>query len=223
MSPGRCCNVWAPELHQIDGNSHIYYTAGVIANINNQHINVLQSGSNPMDPYTWRTSIIPDIWAIDATVANLAGSWYIFYPAFSSNNLQGLYAVRMSNPWIVTGSYSLISEPTLSWETEGMPVNEGPAVLVNGSRVWMRYSASYCWWTDGANGDYNPGHDGFFTSPDGSMTYKLYHASETSDVACDGTRRTFAQPVYWHTDGSPNFGGPRPISDLFSAPPGGGS
>lgn len=26
--PSRCCNVWAPELHYIDGRWYIYYTAG---------------------------------------------------------------------------------------------------------------------------------------------------------------------------------------------------
>ena len=97
-----------------------------------------------MDSYTWKSTVTPDIWAIDATVANLAGSWYMFFSAMSPNNLQSLYAARMSNPWTITGGYSLISEPTLSWEREGAPVNEGPAVLTNGSRVWMTYSASYC-------------------------------------------------------------------------------
>ncbi|EJD01761.1 Arabinanase/levansucrase/invertase [Fomitiporia mediterranea MF3/22] len=248
----RCCNVWAPELHQIDGIWYIYYTAGVSTNINNQHINVLQGGTNPMDAYSWKSTIIPDVWAIDATVANLANAWYIFFSATSPNGLQSLYGAKMANPYTVTGSYSLISEPTLSWERDGAAVNEGPQVLINGTRAWMTYSASYCWtdgyslgqltWTGGdplsasswakytagpvfssANGDYGPGHNGFFTSPDGSMTYIVYHASATSDVACDGTRRTFAQPVYWHTDGSPNFGDPRPVSDLIPVPPGDGS
>lgn len=27
-TPSRCCNVWAPEMHYIDGAWHIYYSAG---------------------------------------------------------------------------------------------------------------------------------------------------------------------------------------------------
>lgn len=34
------------------------------------------------------------------------------------------------------------------------------------------------------------------------MAYVVYHASETRNVACDGTRRTFAQRIYWHSNGN---------------------
>ncbi|KAL5527989.1 hypothetical protein ACEPAG_6790 [Sanghuangporus baumii] len=198
-----CCNVWAPELHQIDGSWYMYYTVGVSSNINNQHINVLQGGSNPMDSYAWRSTIIPDIWAIDLTVDKFAGSCYIFFSAFSPNNLQSLYVARMSNPLTVTDAgwtdgYSL---GQLTWTgTDPLSVSS-----------WLKYTAGPDFAK--ANGDYGPGHNDFFASPDESTTYIVYHASERSDVAYDGTRRTFAQPVDWYTDGSPNI--PKPISDLI--------
>lgn len=87
--------------------------------------------------------------------------------------------------------------------------------------------------------DYGPGHNGFFTSPNGQETYIVYHASTTSTVTCDGNRRTMVQPVYWHSDGkshcikrdrswslihtashigSPDLGDPRAISDAIPAP-----
>jgi len=38
----RCCNVWAPELHYIDGLWYIYYTAGTSANLDGQRLHVLK-------------------------------------------------------------------------------------------------------------------------------------------------------------------------------------
>jgi GH43 family beta-xylosidase len=38
----RCCNVWSPEVHYLDGIWYIYYTAGVSANLDSQTIHVLQ-------------------------------------------------------------------------------------------------------------------------------------------------------------------------------------
>lgn len=37
----RCCNVWSPEAHYLDGKWYIYYTAGTSADLNGQRIHVL--------------------------------------------------------------------------------------------------------------------------------------------------------------------------------------
>jgi len=68
-----------------------------------------------------------------------------------------------------------------------------------------------------ANGNYGPGHNGFFTSPDGCViwvcsdlfaanitlnsatTYLVYHATANSAGACDGNRYTNIQPLYFHS------------------------
>lgn len=36
----------------------------------------------------------------------------------------------------------------------------------------------------------------------------MYHASPTSTVACDGTRRTFVQQISFDSDGEPVLGDP---------------
>ena len=42
-NPSRCCNVWAPELHYLDGKWYIYYTAGETGsnNLGGQRYHVL--------------------------------------------------------------------------------------------------------------------------------------------------------------------------------------
>ena len=38
----RCCNVWAPEAHYLNGIWYIYYTAGNSADLNGQRLHVLK-------------------------------------------------------------------------------------------------------------------------------------------------------------------------------------
>ena len=38
----RCCNVWAPEVHFIDGAWYVYYTAGHQPNVEAQNLHVLK-------------------------------------------------------------------------------------------------------------------------------------------------------------------------------------
>jgi len=148
------------------------------------------------------------------------------------------------------GAMTLLSQPTLSWETVGMPVNEGPAALYNGTKVWLSYSASYCWtsayslglleWNGGnptspsswiksgpvfssADGDFGTAHNGWFTSPDGTETWLVYHASLSDPAKCDGSRVTMAQKLGWHSNGEPLFGSPRSLSDNVPVPSGDGS
>lgn len=46
----------------------------------------------------------------------------------------------------------------------------------------------------------------FFTSPDGSEVWNVYHATAISEGACNGSRYTAVQEVNWNDDGSPNLG-----------------
>ncbi|KAI0318461.1 glycoside hydrolase family 43 protein [Amylostereum chailletii] len=228
----RCCNVWAPEIHFVNGIWYIYFVAGTSDGTGNQFINVLEgSATTPWGPYTYAGRIaIPnrDVWSIDPTILVLPQGQYLVYSSFEGSLQPMIDALHV-------GDAVLISEPTLSWETEGNPVNEGPVALYHGGRTWLVYSASFCWsnyklgrlelvgsdpldpssWVKdpdpiftAANGDYGPGHNYFFISPSGNQIWNVFHASPTSTVQCDGTRRTFVQPVNWNSDGTPNLGQP---------------
>src|SRR5690242_1506603 len=74
--PSRCCNVWAPEFHLLDGPDgrrwYLYYSAGTDGTLDNQHTHVLESaGTDPLGPYTYKSRIYDphnDTWAIDGSV-----------------------------------------------------------------------------------------------------------------------------------------------------------
>lgn len=128
-------------------------------------------------------------------------------------------------------------------------VNEGPQFLAHENRLFIVFSASGCWtdyyslgllslsgddllspaaWVKSpapvfkespANGVYAPGHNSFFTSPDGKQYWILYHANSQPDQGCGGSRSPRAQPFTWNADGTPYFGEPvrtgvLPVGDL---------
>ena len=86
--PSRCCNVWAPEFHLLDGPDgkhwYLYYTAGSAGKSDNQRMHVLESaGSDPLGPYHYKARIFDpntDGWAIDASVLTMPdGQLYLLF------------------------------------------------------------------------------------------------------------------------------------------------
>ncbi|MEV5434590.1 family 43 glycosylhydrolase [Streptomyces sp. NPDC052682] len=247
----RCCNIWAPELHYLNGRWYLYYVAGQNVSDYNptQRSHVLQSaGSDPMGPYTYKGQL-NSAWMLDPSVLNVGGRLYLLGSA-STGGTQNLVIAPMSNPYTVSGSYSTISTPTYSWERQGGTVNEGPEVLQRGGRTFLIYSASGCWtpdyklgrleltgsdplsassWTkkstpvfqrSDAGGVYGPGHNGFFTSPDGKESWIVYHANDSASDGCDNGRTTRAQKFTWNSDGTPDFGTPVRLGSSLAGPSG---
>ncbi|KAH8823116.1 Arabinanase/levansucrase/invertase [Flagelloscypha sp. PMI_526] len=185
-----------------------------------------------------------DVWSIDQTFLFYGSNKYLVYSSWDGSD-QCLYIAQFSSPTTV-GNAVLISRPSLSWEIETARVNEGPAALYHGGRTWIVFSASACWgsnynlgrleltgtnplsassWTkygssifSSANGNNEPGHNGFFSSPSGNQIHMVYHASSSVPAVCDGSRYTMVQQVGWHSDGSPNLGSPRALTDSVPEP-----
>jgi len=72
--------------------------------------------------------------------------------------------------------------------------------------------------TSPQNGVYAPGHNGFFTSPDGKEDWIIYHANAGPGQHCDNRRSPRIQKFSWNSDGTPNFGEPQPIAVPLPAP-----
>lgn len=248
----RCCNVWAPEFHRLTGPNgtrwYMMYTSGNSGNYDGQRLRVLESaGDDPMGPYRYMGTPMPNVWNIDGTYLPLNGQLYLLWSEWVGDD-QSIFIARMSNPWTVIGSKVLISRPTLSWETQGLRVNEAPVALQRNGRTFIIYSASYCQtqyyklgqleytgsdplsassWTkhpnpvfQAANGVYGPAHNGFFTSPDGSESWIVYHGNSSSSQGCGTTRSTRVQEFSWNSNGTPNFGSPVSTSTDIAVPSG---
>ncbi|MDX3228291.1 glycoside hydrolase family 43 protein [Streptomyces sp. ME19-01-6] len=189
----RCCNFWAPELHRLNGPNglrwYLTYSAGVSADIDHQHVHVLESaGNNPLGPYTYKGQVDPygdNRWMIDSSYLSMPdGRLYMLY-SFWEGGTQNLYAVRMSNPWTPTGGAVRIASPTYSWEKVGSGVNEGPTILQHGGRTFLTFSASHC------------------NTPD----YKLGLMELTgSDPLAAGAWKKFANPVFQRSDANGVYG-----------------
>ncbi|MBA2806813.1 family 43 glycosylhydrolase [Streptomyces sp. KM273126] len=256
---GRNSNFWAPEIHFLDGKWYLYYSAGNrgTACCDSQRTHVLESaGSDPMGPYSYKNSLTgsnltPGGWLIDASVLRHGNRLYLVGSGFIGGGAQSLVIAPMSNPYTLASStFTIISSPTLGWETSGAPVNEGPEPLYRDGRTFLTFSASSCQtpdyklgrleltgsdplnpasWTkkqtpvfqrNDAAGVYGPGHNGFFTSPDGTENWIVYHGNSTSNGGCGNARTTRAQKFTWNADGTPDFGTPVALGTTLAGPSG---
>lgn len=149
--PSRCCNMWAPEFHLLDGPNgprwYFYYTAGTAGPTDNQHLHVLESeGTDPMGPYTYKARLFDpqsDTWAIDGSILELNNALYFLYSAWIGAN-QSILIAPMENPWTFSGGGVVISQPEYDWEVMGLNINEAPVALHHDDDTFIVYSASFC-------------------------------------------------------------------------------
>jgi len=255
----RGANFWAPELHFINNRWYLYYSGAQVgaACCDTQRTHVLESaGTDPLGPYTYRntltgTNLTPGGWLIDASVLRLNGSLYLLGSGFINGSTQSLVIAPMTNPYtLASTTFTIISSPTLAWETQGAAVNEGPVALQRNGQTSIVFSASSCGgpdyklgrltytgvdplsassWTKAPNpifqrsdadGVYGPGHNGFFTSPDGTESWIVYHANSTASGGCGNARTARAQKFTWNADGTPNMGTPVATGVTLDGPAG---
>lgn len=250
-------DIWAPELHNIDGKWYLYYAAdnnGVDAT---HRMFVLENASADPTTGTWidrgQLNLPDNKWAIDGTVLQLNGKLYYAWSGWENDlgGSQNLYICKLTNPYTAEGPRVRLSAPTYDWEKQGFGVNEGPEFLVRNNRVFIIYSASFCGtdqyalgqlaadttanltdpvaWTKSAtpvfgpyatSGTYGVGHNGFFTTPDGTENWLIYHANAAPGQGCGDFRSIRMQPFTWKADGSPDFGTPASLTTLLKRPSG---
>ena len=145
--------LWAPELHFIQGKWYIYVAADDGRNETHRMVVLESESSDSQGPYQFRGKLaVPsDKWAIDGTVLEHRGQLYFIWSGWEGdvNVRQDLYIAKMSDPVTLTGARVLISKPELDWELNGTPlINEGPQILKKDGRVFVIYSASGSWTDD---------------------------------------------------------------------------
>ena len=143
-------NLWAPELHEIDGKWYIYFAADNGSNANHRMYVVENKSGSPLRgnwEFKGKVADPTDQWAIDGTILQHEGQLYMLWSGGNAGAApQHIYIAKMSNPWTIEGNRVRISTPQYSWEKGGNPINEGPQVLINPQgRVFVVYSGSGFW------------------------------------------------------------------------------
>lgn len=141
-------NIWAPEIHFIDGKWYIYYAAARVDDIFDHRMYVIENEAvNPLEGEWAEKGQVKTDWesfSLDATTFEHNGQRYYVWaqrdPEIAGNS--NLYIAKLVNPWTIEGPQVMIAKPEYDWETIGFLVNEGAAVIKRNGKIFMTYSAS---------------------------------------------------------------------------------
>jgi GH43 family beta-xylosidase len=152
--------IWAPEIHFLQGKWYVYFAADDGKN-DNHRLYVLENASADPLKGTWvfkgKISDPSDKWAIDGSVFEHHKQLYMVWSGWEgdTNGRQDIYIAKLKNPWTIEGQRVKISQPEHAWERHGdlndpnnpphVDVNEGPQVLSHKDKLFLIYSASGCW------------------------------------------------------------------------------
>ncbi len=211
-------HIWAPEIHRLDGAWYIYYAGGDKDDVWEIRPYVLRCTGDPMtdpweelgpmrasegDPFSFRA------FSLDATVFESGGERYMVWAekVGVGKQISNLYIARMASPTRLATAQVLLSTPDYDWERGDFWVNEGPALLRHGGKLFLTFSANttgelYCmgmlWaeenadlldpanWTklrqpvfrsDDEKEVHGPGHNSFTRAEDGTDLC-VYHARQ---------------------------------------------
>ena len=153
--------IWAPELHLLDGRWHIYYAASNGRNANHRMGVLRATTDDPQGSYADAgqlytgddvTTGSDNRWAIDGTVLPLHGRLYFLWSGWADHrDVQHLYIARMSDPCTISSNrVRLAPNDCHPWERVSEQdfergLHEGPQVLVRNGKVFLVYSCSASW------------------------------------------------------------------------------
>ena len=218
-------HIWAPELHYIQGKWYIYYAAGDKDNIWDIRPYVLEcAGEDPLTG-TWMERGMLEAadaftfqdFSLDMTVFTHEDKLYCVWAekVSTGKKISNLYIAEMESPLKLKTEQILLSSPDYDWERIDFWVNEGPAVIMRGGKIYITYSASatgkcYCmgilsidagedlldpgnWvksrypvlFSDSTKGLYGTGHNSFVKSEDGREEIVFYHARQYDEISGD--------------------------------------
>ena len=210
--------MWAPEIHEINGKWYVLFAAsGSENNVWDIDCHIIMCEGN--DPYN-------DKWidkgkfeacegdefsfrgfSLDMTHFECNGKHYVAWAQNGGNSNVYLATVDPEKPWKTTCKAMLLTKPEYEWEKVNIPVNEGPAVMIHGGKVFLAFSASatgpeYCIglmyadekadlldinnWTklskplltsNDLTGEYGPGHNSFVKDENGEWVF-VYHSRD---------------------------------------------
>lgn len=219
-------HIWAPELHYLMGKWYIYFAAGDAEDKWRIRPYVLEcTGQDPIndpweekgvmrcadeDEFSFRS------FSLDATVFENQGKYYYVWAEKTGvgKMISNLYIARLESPTKLKTVQVLLTTPDYDWERRGFWVNEGPAVVKHGGRIYLTYSASdtginycmgmlsvdekadmldpACWQkkrypvlqSDEERGIFGPGHNSFTVDEEGNPVL-VFHARTEREITGD--------------------------------------
>lgn len=162
-------NLWAPEIHNINGVWYVYYAADDGKNENHQLFVLENTSKDPFEGrFFWKSKLQTDPnnnWAIDGSIFEHNGGYYMVWSGWQeprgTSETQRIYIAKMENPWTIGSQRVMLSKPDYNWEqiwqnpsewrnspSYTVHVNEGPQILKRDNKVLLIYSASGCWTPD---------------------------------------------------------------------------
>ena len=210
--------IWAPEIHEINGKWYVLFAASSCAdNVWDIDCHIIKCNGN--NPYTDSWSDLGKFQAcdgddfsfrgfsLDMTQFECGGKHFVAWAQNGGNSNVYLAQINPDEPWKTVTPAMLLTKPEFDWERVRIPVNEGPAVMIQGDRIYLAFSASatgpeYCIglmyadknadlldiksWTkldrplltsDDLDGEYGPGHNSFVKDENGDWVF-VYHSRD---------------------------------------------
>ncbi|CAN5466793.1 hypothetical protein BH23VER1_BH23VER1_25770 [soil metagenome] len=151
--------VWAPELHFLDGRWVIYFAASDGKNENHLAYALQSKSADPLGEYDlhgpFETGDTPgqNVWAIDMTPLDHGGQRYALWSGWDApgTDRQFLYIAPMKSPTELAGPRVLLCRnDDFPWEFtegggQGRGLNEAPQILKSGDRTFVTYSCGGSW------------------------------------------------------------------------------
>ncbi|MBE7177295.1 MAG: glycoside hydrolase family 43 protein [Mucilaginibacter polytrichastri] len=143
--------IWAPELHFLQGKWYLYYTATdkKKPGDDTRFVFALENGSADPTKGKWtdRGKISTQYSGLDGSVFTLNNTLYFLYSAYVGKE-SVLQIVKMKDPVMPEGKETTIARPNLEWERfDDRAICEGPEFIRKDEKspLCIVYSASACW------------------------------------------------------------------------------
>jgi GH43 family beta-xylosidase len=143
-------DIWAPEIHYINGKWYIYYTATDAKNPGDgsRYVFVLENTSNDPLQGTWtdKGKVNTNYSGLDGSIFTHQGKMYFLYSAYVGSQ-SVLCIAPMQNPWTLATPEVILAKPTFDWEKhKEREILEGPQLLKGKKNtLHIIYSGSACW------------------------------------------------------------------------------
>ena len=146
------CNIWAPEIHYVDGAWVIYFAAAESGAdregcYNHRTYALMNENPDPMEGEFREAGRIDTGWesfTIDSTTTVFEGQRYFIWAQrdYGIPGNSNLYIARMKNATELDLPAVRLSIPEYDWECRGFLVNEGPGCLQHNGNLYVTYSGS---------------------------------------------------------------------------------